>query len=94
MDGYQGSGVFRPHAYFFWFLPHNDQRGISEKEKQQLVEQLYNGSIAPKLILFDNKLHDFSPGVTKFFENNYEPVGTGVIWRRKRVFQAAVSNSQ
>src|SRR5207245_2903466 len=43
-------------------------------------------------ILFDQKLRAFSPGVTEFLENNYEPVGTGVIWRRKRVSQASTSN--
>ena len=84
MDGYQGSGVYRPHAYFFWFLARNERSGISEKEKQQLLKDLNNGSIAPKLILFDQNLRDLSPGVTKFFENNYEPVGTGTIWRRKQ----------
>ena len=43
MDGYHGSGVYRPHAYFFWFLPYNDREGISEKEKQQLLEDLIMG---------------------------------------------------
>src|SRR5204863_8808030 len=28
MDGYRGSGVFRPHAYFFWFLALNERSGV------------------------------------------------------------------
>jgi hypothetical protein len=83
MDGYQGSGVYRPHAYFFWFLPYKEREGISETDKQQLLESLNDGSIAPTLILYDNHLRSISTPITEFFENNYEPVGTGVIWRRK-----------
>jgi hypothetical protein len=94
MDGYRGSGVFRPGAYFFWFISYDVQRRLTDKDRQQLLEGLYNGSISPKLILFDNKLRNLYPASTEFFDTYYEPVGTGVIWRRKRVFQAAVSNSQ
>ena len=32
-----------------------------------------------------SNLRDLSPGMTEFFEAYYEPVGTGVIWRRKQV---------
>lgn len=83
MDGYQGSGVYRPHAYFFWFLTYNDREGITEKDRQKLLEGLETGSIAPKLILFDKNLRGLSPAITEFFEHYYEPVGTGFIWRRK-----------
>ena len=69
---------------FFGSSPTMSAKRLSEKEKQQLLKDLNNGSIAPKLILFDQNLRDLSPGVTKFFENNYEPVGTGTIWRRKQ----------
>jgi hypothetical protein len=92
MDGYQGSGVFRPQAYFFWYLGYDIRQRLTDKNKQLLLEDLYTGSISPKLILFDKNLRELSPGITKFFENNYEPVGTGVIWRRKRVSQAPTSS--
>jgi 4-amino-4-deoxy-L-arabinose transferase-like glycosyltransferase len=89
MDGYRGSGVFRPHAYFFWFLALNERSGISENDRQQVLDDLRSGRIAPKLILLDNHLRDFSPGITEFFEINYEPTGTGVIWKRKSLSQAS-----
>jgi 4-amino-4-deoxy-L-arabinose transferase-like glycosyltransferase len=85
MDGYQGSGVFRPQAYFFWYLGYDIRQRLTDNDKQLLLEDLYTRSISPKLILFDDNLRDLSPGITKFFENNYEPAGTGIIWRRKQV---------
>jgi len=94
MDGYQGSGVFRPQAYFFWYLGYDIRQRLTDKDKQLLLEDLYTGSISPKLILFDKNLRELSPGITEFFENNYEPVGTGIIWRRKRVSQAPTSSLQ
>lgn len=85
MDGFEVSGVFRPHAYFFWFIPYGVRQRLTDKDKQLLLADLYAGSISPKLILFDGNLRDLSPGVTEFLKNNYEPVGTGVIWRRKQL---------
>jgi hypothetical protein len=37
------------------------------------------------LIVFDQNLEDFSPEITKFLKEHYEPVGVGVIWTRKVV---------
>jgi Dolichyl-phosphate-mannose-protein mannosyltransferase len=92
MDGFRGSGVYRPHAYFFWFIPYGVRQRLTDRDKQLLLEDLYTGSISPKLILFDPNLRDFSPASTEFFEAHYEPVGTGMIWRRKPVSRAAFSN--
>jgi hypothetical protein len=83
MDGYQGSGVFRPHAYFYWFLPYNDRQRLTAQDKQRLLEALTAGTISPAVIMLDSHLRDVSPAVTAFFVSHYEPVGTGFIWRRK-----------
>lgn len=83
MDGYQGSGVFRPHAYFYWFLAETVRGALTAVEKQQLLIQLRSGSMAPSVILLDHNLRGLSPDTTSFFERAYEPVGTGVIWRLK-----------
>jgi len=83
MDGYRGSGIFRPHAYFFWFMPFNDRARIPMDDRQRLLEDLHSGSIQPRVILFDINLRNLTPGVTEFFETHYEPAGEGVIWKRK-----------
>jgi hypothetical protein len=82
MDGFQGSGLYRPHAYYYWFLPYNDRERLTAQEKEQLLHQLNGGSIAPKLILVDKNLSDISPAITEFFDKYYKPVGIGVIWKR------------
>jgi 4-amino-4-deoxy-L-arabinose transferase-like glycosyltransferase len=83
MDGFTGTLVFRPHASFFWALPPNVQQRLGDKVKQDLLQDLQAERIAPKLILFDKCLQNLSPGIKGFFENHYEPVNIGVIWKRK-----------
>jgi len=56
---------------------------LGDKVKQDLLQDLQAERIAPKLILFDKYLQNLSPGIKEFFENHYEPVNTGVIWKRK-----------
>ena len=38
---------------FFGILPYDVRQRLSDKDKQQLLEDLYTGSISPRLILFD-----------------------------------------
>jgi hypothetical protein len=91
MDGISGSGVFRPHAYFYYTLLLEIQAMISDQQRQELLQALRSGRIAPKLIVLDDqgpdrRAHDFralSPEIRAFFEEHYEPVGQGRIWRRK-----------
>ena len=93
MDGYEGSGVFRPHSWFYWFLAYNDRQRLTDAQKEYLLEALSTGTIAPKLILFDRNLRDLSPSLTAYFERHYEPAGTGVIWRRREIL-SNVGNGQ
>jgi len=44
---------------------------------------LVAGTVAPKLILFDEDLQNLSAETTQFFIEHYVPTGTGVIWKRK-----------
>ncbi len=79
-----GRAVFRPHAYFFWFFSTEELLVmLSEAHRRELLAQLRAGTIAPKLILFDEILRNISPDITAFFEERYEPTGMRYIWRRK-----------
>ncbi|MEX0806153.1 MAG: hypothetical protein WD688_22960 [Candidatus Binatia bacterium] len=82
MDGQGGVGVFRPHAYFYWLLDPNIRVILTIEEKPKLLAGLQRGEIAPKLINLDNALQDLSPEITRFFEENYEPVNVGSIRSR------------
>jgi hypothetical protein len=84
MDGWTGLGVFRQHASFYWFLPQDLRAMLSESTKHDLAVNLRSGSIAPKLIFYDYNLKDLSDETAQFFEDHYESVGKGRIWRRKK----------
>jgi len=84
MDGYEGSGVFRPHSWFHWFLAYNERLHLTDLDKLRLLNDLRSGEIAPKVVLLDHNLRDLSPAVTEYFEQHYEWAGTGVIWTRRR----------
>jgi hypothetical protein len=84
LDGWSGRGVFRPHAWFYFFL-HNEVRSMrSDVEIEDLLAGLRTGRIVPRLIVFDAELRSLSPEVTAFLAQNYQPTGVGQIWRRKK----------
>ncbi len=83
MDGWSGIGVFRPHAWFYWF-PHGDIHPmLTPDQRQQLLDDLRSGRIAPKLVNLDASVRAISPEVKEFFVKHYEPVGLLSIRRRK-----------
>ncbi len=90
MDGWSGIGVFRPHAWFYWF-PHGDINPLlTEEQRQQLLEDLRSGRISPKLVNLDTSVQSIDPEVTEFFMDNYEPVGLLSIRKRSRWLDLAI----
>ncbi|MGH9364009.1 MAG: ArnT family glycosyltransferase [Thermoanaerobaculia bacterium] len=83
MDGWTGRGVFRPHAWFYWFLHPEVRAMLSDGTKDELFAGLVSGSVAPKLLFLDGNLRELSEDTTRFFEEHYEPAEMGDIWRRK-----------
>jgi len=79
MIGWKGTGVFRPHAYFYWPLHYGIRAMLTDSDKKELLNGLENGTIAPKLIDFGEDLHSISPSITEFFKTHYEAVGIGDI---------------
>jgi hypothetical protein len=83
MDGFTGAGVFRRHAYYYFFL-HDEVRALlGGPEMDDLRRALRDGLIAPAVVLFDFDLQDLSREVKSFVEENYEPAGDPLVWRRK-----------
>jgi hypothetical protein len=83
LDGFTGAGAFRPHAYY-WFFLHDEIRALlGDAERDGLKRALRDGEIAPALVLFDFDVQDLSPDVKSFVEENYEPAGDPLVWRRK-----------
>jgi len=83
MDGWTGLGVFRPHASFYWFLHVEIRAMLDETTKNEFAANLTSGSMAPKLIFYDEDLQGLSAETAEFFEKRYESTGEGPIRRRK-----------
>ena len=83
MDGWSGIGVFRPHAFFYWFLHRRLVATLEADVMDNLLAGLKSGYIQPALIIFDDDLRVASPDLNDFVTNNYLSVGVGDIWRRR-----------
>jgi len=83
MDGWTGLGVFRPHAWFFYFLHTHMRKMMTRDQFDSLYEDLRTGRVAPRLILFDQNLNSLSPEITAFFKQHYSSTGLPNIWVRK-----------
>jgi hypothetical protein len=82
LDGFSGEGVFRHHAFFYFFL-HNEIRPmLDEREWQALLTKLQNGDIAPKVVLYDRHLKALPREVRDFIETNFLSTGSEPIRAR------------
>ena len=84
MDGFTGTRDLRPHAYFYYMLHQGIRASVSDDARTRLLAGLESGRIAPRLVILDRGLQAFSPPVTAYLEQHYEPVGKGAIWRRRQ----------
>jgi len=84
MDGFSGLGVFRPHAFFYFFL-HDEIRALLEgREMTRLLARLRDGLIAPAWLALDDDLEGLPREIVAFFEQNYDPADVRPFWRRKQ----------
>lgn len=83
LDEYSGYGLFRPHAYFFWFLHPGMRAMLEEEDYARLLDDLRRGRIRPALVLVTSDIRDRSPEWRAFLERNYEPAGPEPIWKRR-----------
>ncbi len=82
LTGWRGSGVFRPHAYFYFFLHSELLAMLDEKQKGEDVVQVLETK-RPKIIVYDGAVKSLLPVVQKYIQKHYEPTGVGVLYRRK-----------
>jgi 4-amino-4-deoxy-L-arabinose transferase-like glycosyltransferase len=91
MDGWTGRGVFRPHAFFYWFLHGEIRAMLTDSQKAALLEDLRSGRVAPSLIAADGDLRGVSPELTAFLDATYEPVGKGTLAKRRTASSSTTS---
>ena len=82
MDGWNGMGLFRPHAYFYWML-HPEVRGmLTEEQKEQLYNDLKTERIRPYFVNLDQDLIQLSPKITNYLKEHYQPVEVEDLYKR------------
>lgn len=82
LDGWTGSGVFRDHAYYYYFLHSGVRQMMTEKERSEDVLKALRENNT-KIVIYDGNVRDLSPAVKKYVEANYKPAGIGAIYVRK-----------
>jgi hypothetical protein len=83
LDGFSGLGVFRPHAWFY-FYPNEDIRPLIDySEVTGLKKRLRNGVVSPRLAILDWDLQGVDSELLQFLKENYTQIGTTDIWERR-----------
>ncbi len=72
MDGIEGSGVFRPHALYHFFLHAEILDMLSREQVDAYVDALESGKIRPRLIALDENLIALGTRFLRFVKRNYE----------------------
>jgi 4-amino-4-deoxy-L-arabinose transferase-like glycosyltransferase len=70
-DGYTGHGLFRPHAYFFWFLHQEVQAMLPESDKGARLIAALEAS-RPAMAIADNWVAALPQEVQAYLANHYE----------------------
>jgi hypothetical protein len=71
MDGWEGIGVFRPHAFRYFFLHREIRAMLPTPELVGYLEALERGAIRPRLIAMDWNLSTLGPRFQHFVRMNY-----------------------
>jgi hypothetical protein len=71
MDGWEGTGVFRPHAFHYFFLHDESVAMLPQAEVDAYLDALANGKIRPRLIAMDDHLVALGSRFVRFVKRNY-----------------------
>jgi len=71
MDGWEGMGVFRPHAFHYFFLHEEVRAWLPRTPVDAFLGELEAGSVRPKLIAMDENLRALGPRFASFVETHY-----------------------
>ncbi len=71
MDGWQGIGVFRPHALFYFFVDDDMLVMMSPERLNAFFDDLESGRVRPALIALDRRLAALGPRFRAFVNAHY-----------------------
>jgi hypothetical protein len=89
MDGWEGMGVFRPHAFYYFFLHGEFVDRLPREQVDAYLVALESGRIRPRLIAMDENLVTLGSRFLRFVKTNYvrrdvpgQERRTGSEWRK------------
>jgi hypothetical protein len=82
MDGWEGTGVFRPHALPHFFLHEEIRAMLTPQQRDAYLQALESGTIRPTLIALDVNLRALGPRFLRFVETRYVS-GDGFFYFRR-----------
>jgi 4-amino-4-deoxy-L-arabinose transferase-like glycosyltransferase len=71
MDGWRGMGVFRPHAFYYYFLHPEIRAMLPKDDLNEFLDGLEAGRIRPKLIVIDSNIQQLSPRFVRYVDDHY-----------------------
>ena len=81
LDGWSGLGVFRDHAYYYFFVHKGVRPMLTEKERSEDVINALREKNT-KIVIYDGNVRDMSDSLREYIEANYGPTGVGPIYIR------------
>ena len=72
MDGWEGTGVFRPHAFYYYFLHSESVTMLPPERVNAYLDALETGKIRPRLLAMDENFIALGSRFLRFVERNYE----------------------
>jgi hypothetical protein len=81
LDGFRGLGAFRPHAWYYFWLPADLRGMLPPAAVEAFLTDLETGRVRPRLILADWNVTELSPRLVAFVRANYTH-GDYDIWTR------------
>jgi len=71
MDGWEGTGVFRPHAFHYFFLHAEAVAMLPPQDLSLYLDKLESGAVRPALIALDENLVSLGPRFVAFVHRHY-----------------------
>jgi len=87
LDGTSGFGVFRPHAYRYWFLHDEMQLMLSEREKGPDVIRALKAP-STRIVILDPYIQALPPAVLRFIATHYRDTPFPDLKRRRDIGSA------
>ena len=81
MDGWEGLGVFRPHAFHYYFLHPEIVAMLAPAELNAYLDALEAGNIRPRLIALGSNLRSLGPRFLHFVDTHYTTTD-GLLYHR------------